>query len=53
MQSCQKDNRSFFVKLQNAEGLDLRDNRGKKHKLVVVARWSWVGCFEQSGIFWK
>ena len=36
MQPCQKDNRSFFVKLQNAEGLDLRDNRGKKHKLAIV-----------------
>ena len=32
----QKDNRSFFEKLQNAEGLDLRDNRGKKHKLAIV-----------------
>ena len=36
MQPCQKDNRSFFEKLQNAEGLDLRDNRGKKHKLAIV-----------------
>ncbi len=36
MQPCQKDNRSFFEKLQNAEGLDLRDNRGKKHQLAVV-----------------
>ena len=36
MQPCQKDNRSFFVKLQNAEGLDLRDNRGKKHQLAIV-----------------
>src|SRR5215203_610977 len=36
MQPCQKDSRSFFEKLQNAEGLDLRDNRGKKHDLAVV-----------------
>jgi predicted transposase YbfD/YdcC len=36
MQPCQKDNRSFFVKLQKAEGLDLRDNRGKRHDLAVV-----------------
>ncbi len=36
MQPCQEDNRSFFEKLQNAEGLDLRDNRGKRHTLAVV-----------------
>jgi len=36
MQPCQKDNRSFFEKLQNAKGLDLRDNRGKRHELAVV-----------------
>lgn len=36
MPSCQEDSRSFFEKLQNAEGLDLRDNRGKKHDLAVV-----------------
>ena len=36
MQPCQKDNRSFFEKLQNAEGLDLRDNRGKRHDLAIV-----------------
>ena len=36
MQPCQKDNRSFFQILQNAEGLDLRDNRGKKHDLAIV-----------------
>jgi len=36
MQPCQKDNRSFFEKLQKAEGLDLRDNRGKRHDLAVV-----------------
>ncbi len=36
MQPCQKDNRSFFEKLQNVEGLDLRDNRGKRHDLAVV-----------------
>lgn len=36
MPSCQEDSRSFFEKLQNTEGLDLRDNRGKKHDLAVV-----------------
>lgn len=36
MQPCQKDSRSFFEKLQKAEGLDLRDNRGKRHELGVV-----------------
>ena len=36
MQPCQKDSRSFFEKLQNAEGLDLRDNRGKRHSLAIV-----------------
>jgi len=36
MQPCQKDNRSFFEKLQNCDGLDLRDSRGKRHDLAVV-----------------
>jgi hypothetical protein len=36
MQPCQKDNRSFFAKLQNEKGLDLRDNRGKRHDLAVI-----------------
>jgi hypothetical protein len=45
MLPCQKDNRSFFEKLQKAEGLDLRDKRGKKHNLVVVARWRNNGGF--------
>ncbi|CAN5644351.1 hypothetical protein BH24ACI1_BH24ACI1_22840 [soil metagenome] len=36
MLPCQKDNRSFFQKLQSVEGLDLRDNRGKRHDLAVV-----------------
>jgi hypothetical protein len=36
MLPCQKDSRSFFEKLQNAKGLDLRDTRGKKHDLAVV-----------------
>jgi predicted transposase YbfD/YdcC len=36
MQPCQKDSRSFFEKLQCAEGLDLRDERGKRHALAVV-----------------
>ncbi len=36
MLPCQEDNRSFFEKLQSAKGLDLRDNRGKRHDLAVV-----------------
>jgi predicted transposase YbfD/YdcC len=36
MQPCQNDSKTFFDKLQNAEGLDGRDNRGKKHDLAVV-----------------
>ena len=36
MQPCPEDNRSFFEKLQNEKGLDLRDNRGKKHNLAIV-----------------
>lgn len=36
MLPCQEDNRSFFEKLQSVEGLDLRDNRGKRHQLAVV-----------------
>jgi predicted transposase YbfD/YdcC len=36
MQTCQEDGRSFFYKLQNTEGLDLRDNRGKRHDLAVI-----------------
>jgi len=36
MLPCQEDNRSFFEKLQNEEGLDLRDSRGKRHQLAVV-----------------
>ena len=36
MLPCQEDNRSFFEKLQSVEGLDLRDNRGKRHDLAVV-----------------
>lgn len=36
MLPCSEDNRSFFEKLQKAEGLDLRDNRGKRHDLAVV-----------------
>ncbi len=36
MSPCQKNSRSFFEKLQNADGLDLRDNRGKRHDLAVV-----------------
>jgi len=36
MQPCQEDNRSFFKKLQNEKGLDLRDNRGKRHDLAVI-----------------
>ena len=36
MQPCQPNSRSFFEKLQSAEGLDLRDKRGKRHDLAVV-----------------
>lgn len=36
MQPCQQNSRSFFEKLQKAEGLDLRDNRGKRHDLAVI-----------------
>ena len=36
MHPCQKDSRSFFEKLQRAEGLDLRDSRGKRHELAVI-----------------
>jgi predicted transposase YbfD/YdcC len=36
MPPCQENSRSFFEKLQNADGLDLRDNRGKRHDLAVV-----------------
>lgn len=36
MLPCQEDNRSFFEKLQNEKGLDLRDSRGKRHDLAVV-----------------
>ena len=36
MSPCQENSRSFFEKLQNAENLDLRDNRGKRHDLAVV-----------------
>ncbi len=36
MQPCQKDSRSFFEKLQNEKGLDLRDARGKRHDLAVI-----------------
>ncbi len=37
MLPCQEDNRSFFEKLQNEKGLDLRDSRGKRHDLAVVS----------------
>ncbi len=36
MPPCQENSRSFFQILQNADGLDLRDNRGKRHDLAVV-----------------
>jgi hypothetical protein len=36
MQPCLEDNRSFFEKLQSADGLDLRDSRGKRHGLAIV-----------------
>lgn len=36
MLPCEKNNTSFFAKLQNCEGLDLRDNRGKRHDLAII-----------------
>ncbi len=36
MQPSFEDSRSLFEKLQQAEGLDLRDNRGKRHELAEV-----------------
>lgn len=36
MQPCQANDTSFFEKLQQANGLDLRDNRGKRHDLAIV-----------------
>lgn len=36
MQPCHRDSKSFFERLQSADGLDLRDNRGKRHELAVV-----------------
>ena len=34
--SAENQHTSFFDKLQNAEGLDLRDNRGKRHQLPFI-----------------
>jgi predicted transposase YbfD/YdcC len=36
MQPCERESSSFYERLQTAEGLDLRDNRGKRHDLGVV-----------------
>jgi predicted transposase YbfD/YdcC len=36
MQPCEEQNSSFYERLQTTEGLDLRDNRGKRHDLGVV-----------------
>lgn len=36
MLPCEDDFTTFFGKLQQAKGLDLRDNRGKRHDLAVV-----------------
>ena len=36
MQPCGEESSSFYERLQTAEGLDLRDNRGKRHELAVV-----------------
>src|SRR5215210_865986 len=36
MLPCEKDNTSFFEKLQSCDGLDLRDNRGKRHELAII-----------------
>ena len=36
MPPCEKNNTSFLAKLQNCRGLDLRDNRGKRHDLAIL-----------------
>lgn len=36
MTPCQNQNTTFFEKLQQTKGLDLRDERGKRHNLAVV-----------------
>ena len=36
MLPCESDNTSFFEKLQSCDGLDLRDNRGKRHELAII-----------------
>lgn len=36
MLPCEKDNTSFFEKLQSCQGLDLRDKRGKRHALGII-----------------
>ncbi len=36
MLPCEKNNTSFFEKLQNCAGLDLRDTRGKRHDLAII-----------------
>lgn len=33
---CEENSTTFFRQLQLAEGLDLRDNRGKRHDLAVI-----------------
>jgi hypothetical protein len=33
---CENKHTIFFRQLQQAKGLDLRDNRGKRHNLAVV-----------------
>ena len=35
-QPYSEDSRTFFEQLQTAEGLDLRDNRGKEHDIAVI-----------------
>ncbi len=46
MPPCEKNNTSFFEKLQNCEGLDLRDNRGKRHDLAIILLEASVGDFK-------
>lgn len=36
MTPCENQNTTFFEKLQQTKGLDLRDERGKRHDLAVV-----------------
>ena len=51
MLPCQENSKSFFRILQNADGLDLRDNRGKKHDLAVVLVGVTIAVLSNQGQF--